>query len=125
MVPRRRYAVEFKSEAVRLAREIGVTEAARRLMEQPVRAVGLYSVLESVPAEQLSAVSVAAFAQRLRGESAVGNLSLGSIAALANDARGVDPEGYRAEAVRLVRMAETIGSVGRAGLQGTVGSAMH
>jgi transposase len=31
MAPHRRYTVEFKSEAVRLAREVGVTEAARRL----------------------------------------------------------------------------------------------
>ncbi len=31
MVPHREYTIEFKSEAVRLAREVGVTEAARRL----------------------------------------------------------------------------------------------
>jgi transposase len=31
MAPHRQYTVEFKSEAVRLAREVGVTEAARRL----------------------------------------------------------------------------------------------
>jgi transposase len=31
MVPHRDYPIEFKSEAVRLAREVGVTEAARRL----------------------------------------------------------------------------------------------
>jgi transposase len=31
MVPHRQYTVEFRSEAVRLAREVGVTEAARRL----------------------------------------------------------------------------------------------
>lgn len=31
MVPHRRYTVEFKTEAVRLSREVGVTEAARRL----------------------------------------------------------------------------------------------
>ena len=31
MAPHRQYTVEFKSEAVRPAREVGVTEAARRL----------------------------------------------------------------------------------------------
>ena len=31
MVPHRQYTVEFKTEAVRLARGVGVTEAARRL----------------------------------------------------------------------------------------------
>lgn len=30
-VPHRAYTVEFKTEAVRLAQEVGVTEAARRL----------------------------------------------------------------------------------------------
>jgi Ca-activated chloride channel family protein len=98
-------------------------ESASRLIEHPVRAVGIYSSLDAVPPEQRFAVAVAAFAQRLRGESALDSYSFGSIAALANSARGVDPEGYRAEFVRLVRMAETIGAVGRAVPQGTVGSA--
>ena len=31
MVPHRVYTVEFKTEAVKLAQEVGVTEAARRL----------------------------------------------------------------------------------------------
>ena len=31
MAPHRQYTVEFKVEAVRLGREVGVTEAARRL----------------------------------------------------------------------------------------------
>ena len=31
MVPHRVYTVEFKTEAIRLALEVGVTEAARRL----------------------------------------------------------------------------------------------
>jgi len=87
--------------------------ATSRLIEQPVRAVGIYDSLERVPAEQRFAVAVAAFAQRLRGESAVDGYTYGSIAALANTARGPDPEGYRAEFIRLVRLAETMGAVGR------------
>ena len=46
-----------------------------------------------------------------RGENPVDNLSYGKIAELANGARGTDNEGYRAEFVRLVRMAETLGTV--------------
>ena len=88
-------------------------EAASRLIEHPVRAVGFYDALESVPAEQRFAVAVAAFAQRLRGERAVAGFAYGSIVELANDARGSAPEGYRAEFVRLVRLAETMGAVGR------------
>ncbi|HEY0335844.1 MAG TPA: YfbK domain-containing protein, partial [Burkholderiales bacterium] len=98
-------------------------ESASRLMEHPVRAVGIYSSLDAVPPEQRFAVAVAAFAQRLRGESALDSFSFGSIADLANGARGVDPEGYRAEFVRLVRMAETLGVVGQAAPHGTIGSA--
>jgi len=85
-------------------------EATSRLIEQPVRA-GAALKLDQAPAEQRFAVAVAAFAQRLRGESAVDGFSYAGIAALANAARGADPEGYRAEFIRLVRMAETLGSV--------------
>jgi transposase len=38
MVPHREYTMEFKLEAVRLSREVGVTEAARRL-DIPVSSV--------------------------------------------------------------------------------------
>ncbi|MGZ8498891.1 MAG: YfbK domain-containing protein, partial [Candidatus Binatia bacterium] len=57
------------------------------------------------------AVAVAAFGQRLRGENPVDSFDYGKIAELANGTRGADPEGYRAEFVRLVRMAETLGAV--------------
>jgi len=58
---------------------------------------------------------VAAFGQRLRGEAPVADYSYADIANLANDARGKDAEGYRAEFVRLVRMAETLGKTGPVG----------
>jgi Ca-activated chloride channel family protein len=41
----------------------------------------------------------------------VENFGYGDIAAVANAARGSDPEGYRAEFVRLVRMADTLNTV--------------
>jgi Ca-activated chloride channel family protein len=44
-------------------------EATSRLIEQPVRATGLYAASTTCPAEQRFAVAVAAFAQRLRGET--------------------------------------------------------
>ncbi len=86
-------------------------EAASRLIEQPVRASDALASLDGVPVEQRFAVAVAAFAQRLRGESAVDGFSYGAIAQLANTARGADPDSYRAEFVRLVRMAETLAAV--------------
>ncbi|HSQ13347.1 MAG TPA: VWA domain-containing protein [Candidatus Deferrimicrobium sp.] len=86
-------------------------EAASRLIGQPVRASDALAKIDTAPAEQRFAVAVAAFGQRLRGENAVDSLSYGKIAELANGTRGADPEGYRAEFVRLVRMAETLGAV--------------
>ena len=86
-------------------------ETNSRLIEQPVRGTDALAKVEAAPAEQRFATAVAAFGQRLRGENAVDSFSYGKIAELANGARGADPEGYRAEFVRLVRMAETLGAV--------------
>ncbi|MGZ8453115.1 MAG: YfbK domain-containing protein, partial [Candidatus Binatia bacterium] len=86
-------------------------ETASRLIEQPVRASDALAKIDTAPAEQRFAVAVAAFGQRLRGENPVDSFDYGKIAELANGTRGADPEGYRAEFVRLVRMAETLGAV--------------
>jgi Ca-activated chloride channel family protein len=89
-------------------------ETTSRLIEQPVRIADVRDKMDAVAAEQRFAVAVAAFGQRIRGESALDGYPYASIAELANSARGSDPEGYRAEFVRLVRMAETLGAVARA-----------
>ena len=86
-------------------------ESTSQLIEQPVRATDALSKIDSAPAEQRFAVAVAAFGQRLRSEGAMDNYSYKSIADLANAARGSDIEGYRAEFIRLVRMAESLGAV--------------
>ena len=86
-------------------------ESNSHLLERPVRATDALAKIDAAPAEQRFAVAVAAFGQRLHGENAVDGFSYGEIAELANGARGADPEGYRAEFVRLVRMAETLGAV--------------
>jgi len=86
-------------------------ESTSQLIEQPVRTADALAQLDKAPAEQRFGIAVAAFAQRLRGESALDGFSYSEIAALANGARGKDPEGYRAEFARLVRMAETLGAV--------------
>ena len=86
-------------------------EAASRLIEQPVRAADALAKLDTAPGEQRFAIAVAALAQRLRGESALDGFTYANIAGLANAARGADPEGYRAEFVRLVKMAKTLGAV--------------
>ena len=86
-------------------------EPNSRLMEQPVRAGAALANIDAAPAEQRFAVAVAAFGQRLRAETAVDGYSYAKIAELANASRGADSEGYRAEFVRLVRTAETLGAV--------------
>ncbi len=90
-------------------------EATSRLVEQPVRAASARTTLAAAPLDQRFAVAVAAFGQRLRGEPQVADYSYADIADLANGARGVDSEGYRAEFVKLVRMTESLGKAGGVG----------
>jgi Ca-activated chloride channel family protein len=86
-------------------------QTTSQLIEQPVRAADAFGKIDSAPAEQRFAVAVAAFGQRLRSENALDSYSYATIAELANGARGADAEGYRAEFIRLVRMAESLGAV--------------
>ncbi|WP_183108128.1 von Willebrand factor type A domain-containing protein [Massilia sp. Dwa41.01b] len=90
-------------------------ESSSRLVEQPVRAASDHKTLQAAPLDARFAVAVAAFGQRLRGEPQVMGYSHAEIADLANGARGVDSEGYRAEFVRLVRQAEALAKVGGSG----------
>ena len=66
----------------------------------------------AAPDDQRFAIAVAAFGQKLRGEPQLAGMAYPDIAALANGARGDDPEGYRAEFVKLVRTAEALDKVG-------------
>ena len=80
-----------------------------------MRAGSARARFEAAPDDQRFAVAVAAFGQRLRGEAPLADTSYEQIAAMANAARGDDPEGYRAEFVKLVRMADALGKVAQAG----------
>ena len=90
-------------------------QSASRETSHAVRADSVRKGLDAAPEDARFAVAVAAFGQRLRGEAPVAEYSYADIAALANDARGKDAEGYRAEFVRLVRIAETLGKAGPVG----------
>jgi Ca-activated chloride channel family protein len=87
-------------------------QSASKQLEHAVRADRARDSLDAVPDDQRFAVAVAAFGQRLRGEQQVADLSYGDIARLAEGARGTDRDGYRAEFVKMVRMAESLGTVG-------------
>jgi Ca-activated chloride channel family protein len=90
-------------------------ESASRLTEHAVHAASARKSFDAVPEDQRFAIAVAAFGQRLRGEQQLSDYSYADIATLANAARGVDKDGYRAEFVKLVRMAESLGKVGQLG----------
>jgi Ca-activated chloride channel family protein len=89
--------------------------SASREIAHPVHAAAARKSLDAAPSDQRFAIAVAAFGQRLRGEPQLADFGYDRIAELANTARGDDPEGYRAEFVKLVRMAETLGQSGAAG----------
>jgi Ca-activated chloride channel family protein len=88
-------------------------QTASRLIERPVRAGDALAQFDAAPIEQRFAVAVAGFAQWLRSESAIEDFKPTKVAAIANAARGADPEGYRAEFIRLVKMAESLEAVAR------------
>jgi Ca-activated chloride channel family protein len=90
-------------------------ESVSKLTEHVVHASAARSTMTAVPEEQRFAVAVAAFGQRLRGESQLSDFSYNDIANLANSSRGADTQGYRAEFVRLVRLTESLNKLGSAG----------
>ncbi|PWF45429.1 vWA domain-containing protein [Massilia glaciei] len=90
-------------------------ESASRLIEHPVLAASARKSIDAVPEEQRFAVAVAAFGQRLRGEKDLSDFSYAEIASLANAARGADPEGYRAQFVKLVRLTDSMDQSGGLG----------
>ncbi|KRS13467.1 von Willebrand factor A [Roseovarius atlanticus] len=77
-------------------------EDESRLIEQ--------AIVEGAEAgsEARFAAAIAGFGQLLRGETYLGDWGYAEAIALANGAKGEDPFGYRAEAVQLMRLAESL-----------------
>ncbi|MDQ7071096.1 MAG: von Willebrand factor type A domain-containing protein [Rhodobacterales bacterium] len=73
-----------------------------QLLETPIRAGG------EVSDEMDFAMAIAGFGQLLRGENTLGNWDYPQAIALANSAKGTDEFGYRAEAVQLMRLAQSL-----------------
>ena len=63
--------------------------------------------MEAAPRDARFAAAVAAFGQLLRGGPYTGDFSYDDVIVLAQDARGEDPFGHRAEFIRLVRLAQS------------------
>ncbi|MFC4669027.1 von Willebrand factor type A domain-containing protein [Seohaeicola nanhaiensis] len=77
-------------------------EATSQLIEMPITA--------DLPPQGDAgfAIAIAGFGQLLRGSSYLGDWSWGDAIALANANKGADPYGYRAEAVQLMRLAQSL-----------------
>ena len=77
-------------------------EDESRLIEQPIVEGG------EAGAEAQFAAAIAGFGQLLQDETYLGDWGYADAIALANGAKGADPFGYRAEAVQLMRLAESL-----------------
>ncbi len=81
--------------------------AASALIARPVTAADAFESVPAAPREARFAAAVAAFGQLLRGGRHTGAFGYDDVIALAQDARGADPFGYRAAFVGLVRLAKS------------------
>ena len=77
------------------------------LIERAITSDDVHETVSAAPDDVRFAVAVAAFGQVLRGGIHTGDYGYADVIALARDARGDDPYGYRAEFISLVRLAET------------------
>jgi len=75
------------------------------LVTMPVTDANAVTGVDAASADVRFSVAVAAFGQKLKGVPALQDYAYGSILGLAEAARGSDPFGYRAEFLKLVRLA--------------------
>lgn len=77
------------------------------LITRTVTTADEFDTLEAAPREARFAAAVAGFGQLLRGGRHTGGYGYDDVIALAREARGDDPFGYRAEFINLVRLAKS------------------
>lgn len=82
-------------------------EETSKLITRPVTSADAAASVAAAPREARFAAAVAAFGQLLRGGRYIGDYDYDDVAALAQDARGQDPYGYRAEFIGLVKLAQS------------------
>ncbi len=63
---------------------------------------------QSAPRDAVFSVAVASFAQMLRGSHYTGDYTYDDVINMAQSAKGDDPYGYRAEFIKMVRLAKTL-----------------
>jgi Ca-activated chloride channel family protein len=115
-----RYAVEKPSEDYAcLGNEYGMLKMRYKLPDEDVSTLVTYPItnkdeftaLAKTPDDLRFAASVAAFGQILKGGKYTDGYDLQDVESLAKGARGKDEFGYRAEFVRLVKLARTNESI--------------
>lgn len=82
-------------------------ENASRLITQPIADSQNVDSVARAPQEVRFSIGVAAFAQLLKGAPYLGDYGYDDVIALAQNAKGDDPFGYRAEFVNLARLAKS------------------
>ncbi len=110
-----RYRPKAEAAAGAFAEEVAYLKVRYKLpgaasSAEIVRAVmsaDAFESLEAAPEDMRFAAAVAGFGQLLRGGRYTGAFGYDDVVALAQGARGNDPFGYRAEFVRLARMAKS------------------
>ncbi|HEX6827430.1 MAG TPA: VWA domain-containing protein [Burkholderiales bacterium] len=83
-------------------------EEQSRLLERPIRSSAMNPDLASASPAFRFAAAVAGFGQMLRGGQHTGPLTFPEVERLARGAGQPDPYGYRAEFVKLVRLAQAL-----------------
>ena len=81
--------------------------AASELITTPIGSGSEFLSIAEAPREARFATAVAAFGQLLRGDPHTGDFTYDDVLELAGGARGEDRFGYRAEFLKLVRLAQT------------------
>ncbi len=82
-------------------------EDESRLIERPVETAIAVNQFEDAPDDARFAAAVAAFGQYLQDAPYLKELTLPEILDIAQNAKGADPYGYRAEFTQLVRLAQS------------------
>jgi Ca-activated chloride channel family protein len=78
------------------------------LLEQPVLLSAMHTALSQTSERYRFAAAIAAFGQLLRDGRYTGDFGYDDVLALARDARGTDPFGYRGEFLQLAGLAESL-----------------
>ncbi len=110
-----RYANQTSNKDAEKATEYGFLklryklpdEDKSKLIEIPLKIADTKNSINEASRETRFATAVAAFGQLLRGGTYLGNFSYDDVIKLAQNAKGEDPFGYRAEFINLVRLAKT------------------